>query len=321
MLKVDNKIKADIVIIGKNDELKLKRIYNEDYIKKLKKIFDEIIYIDSNSNDQSIQYMKDMGASCYIIRDENSHTASAARHVGAIVSKNIYIQYMDSDMEFENLTTFEKYLLLIKLELDGGKSFIGFIGKIKDIYPNNSIRIRSRKINPENVASSFGGALFVKRESLLAAGNWRPELIANEELDLHARFDLNKMKIYYCPSIIVNHYTWQVSRVSEVLHLYVPGKSNRYGSWGKLLKSQNNISTFLILCKKNFEIVLFLLTIIMMIFANYKLVVLIFLIYQYYLYKKRSLLYNLIVPGVLLSLAIGFFINNNKNNHVYYEEI
>ena len=87
-----------IVIIGKNEE----KILNKCFLSALK-ITDNIIYVDSDSTDASLEIAKKYSQIKKIsLKTENYfHTESLARSISAKEVKNKYIQFIDADMTID----------------------------------------------------------------------------------------------------------------------------------------------------------------------------------------------------------------------------
>lgn len=292
---------VSLVVIGKNSEDSLRRIYTQERISSFASTFCELIYVDSRSDDQSIAFMKSRGFETYIISEGSALSAACGRRCGTLVSKGDYVLYLDSDMELNGL----EYIfdLIDKAE---DSDFIGLVGKVIDNYPDGTCRERKRK--DDLVAVSFGGFVIINRNEVISAGNWNHNLIANEELDLHARFYRNKKKIMFSDKISVQHYTEVSSPVHEFLSVYIPIRPSRYGALGKVLRSQSDFLHCVSILSMQREILFLLLPILALISLDPLLVGLSLALYFYLVGKRRSYKYALIVPGLLLSAAYGYFL-------------
>jgi hypothetical protein len=74
---------------------------------------------------------------------------------------------------------------------------------------------------------------------VIEAGNWNPRVIANEELDLHARLRARGGHVLFEDAILVDHFT-QLQGVTDKLAMLVNWRGrggDRYGAPGMALRS------------------------------------------------------------------------------------
>ena len=309
------KIKISLVVIGQNDLSSLRKIYSEDYLREIGRHIGELIYVDSASSDGSKELMQKLGFSVFVISKAELCNASAGRHVGTSVARGEFVLFLDSDMKLENPGSFFASILRSIT-----KNFVGVVCTVKDIYPNSSERIRLRKAKPDGTASSFGGGVLLHRTSIISVGNWNFRLAANEELDLQVRIERSGGKILFLPQPTILHFTRQPSRLHELLNLYVPGRSVRYGSWGKLLAQQTDWQARATIINRNREAPFLVLTLVILsinVFAG----ALAFVIYQLDLLSRRSVAYNVVVPGIALSMIIGLLLPRNHVLDIEYDAL
>lgn len=314
-------MKVSLVIIGRNDEQVLRKIYSEAYVQVIKRNFNDVVYVDSASTDQSVGFMISCGFRCFAIKDISSCTAASGRNVGAKEATGDYVLFLDSDMKIESLDE-SMGLLFSKLQetLVGNYAIVGAVGQVKDIYPNGATRLRVRRCHDGEVAHSFGGAILIKRRCILDVGNWRPDLVANEELDLQIRLSKINKKILFFKEFKILHFTRKISKWDELMSLYIPGKSIRYGSWGRLLRAQDDRNSIYRIIQLNIEVILLPL-VILVLSLNVNLGIVAFLVYEMLLVRKKSILYNAVVPGVCISMIVGLFLRPVRSKDVEYEKI
>ena len=72
---------------------------------------------------------------------------------------------------------------------------------------------------------------------LLAAGNWNGDVVANEELELHARLRRAGHRVRYLPAFSVRHYTIVSSPLHELASAYFPIRPDRYGALGMAVRA------------------------------------------------------------------------------------
>ncbi len=306
-----------LVVIGKDDLNNLKRIYSETYLSHLKSIFNELIYVDSLSEDSSIDFMKLIGFKVFQLGKDSFKSASAGRWAGAQEAKSKYILFLDSDMELIGANS-----LMSEVDAIAEQGFSGLVGDVTDIYPSGKKRLRIRKKQKDNSAVSFGGFLLIDRELLILSGNWNPFVPANEELELHSRLNKYNIKIYKTNKVSVLHYTVASSALNELLSLYFPIRKSRYGAYGYALSSAYRKGSLYELFNLSPEPLYFtiasLFIIIFLALGNYENSLLILLIYILLVWMKRSIKYLIVPPGIVISMWYGIF--QYKEGDVNYEK-
>lgn len=216
MNKVNNK-DLSIVIIGHNEEKNIDRTINAINNLKLDGLLVEIIYIDSNSTDDSIYLLKQYnGINVYKIQ-ANRYTASLARFVGSNIAKGKYILFLDGDMEIEKDTDINFCINTLQNNND-----IGLIsGKLpefwyKDEKVINKIKDRYNVRHEIESLSDPGGYFIVSNKLLKDVGNFNIELSCNEEIDLFSR--IKKIK----PMLV------RSNKISCIHHFYMNDGSKNY---------------------------------------------------------------------------------------------
>lgn len=167
----------------------------------------EVIYVDSNSSDGSVQMVqKRFGGTVNIMGLTGAMNAGIARNVGASVAKGNVLFFIDGDMEIspdflrEVLDEHNGLLhplvtgqLPEKLYDAGGKP----IGDAPDRY-----RIRTRHFRPE-----LGGVFLIDRTLFRSSGGFASELRCNEDLDLGLRLARAGTLALAIPRPIATHHT------------------------------------------------------------------------------------------------------------------
>ena len=190
-----------VVVIGRNEGERLHACM-ESIHAALTILSHEIIYVDSRSTDGSVHIAKTHGARCFILSDEKT-TAGLGRFVGTKEAKGEYLLFLDGDMQLEKGFC-EKAMMAMSQ-----RGYDGCTGIRKDVYLKNG-EVASENANyfgcrAERIAPEFGGALFIKKESLEKAGGWAPDTIACEESELHARLKAHKLQIAELPVNMIVH--------------------------------------------------------------------------------------------------------------------
>lgn len=310
-------LNISLVVIGRNDENKLKSIYDRDrLIEEIKDNCFELIYVDSGSKDNSVSYMKSRGFKTYQIGRESYKCASAGRHIGTREASGDYILFLDSDMLINNISN-----LSCEINKARDENFVGVVGKVIDIYPTGTIRERIRK-SKNNIAPSFGGFIVLERKALIKCGNWNPGIPANEELELHTRISQHSGKILLSDRIYVDHFTCVANPIMELMSLYLPLRKGRYGAFGYVLRAVFNSGSFLELYKLTPEVFYFMMSAIAFVISialgQMALSVTLIILYVVLVIKRRSYKYLVVPPGIFLSMFYGLYKYNNIK--VGYEE-
>lgn len=308
---------VSLVVIGKNDEQKLKSIYNRNgLLEEIKKYCQELIYVDSGSEDNSVPYMQSRGFKSYKIGKESYKCASAGRYIGAKEAFGDYILFLDSDMLINKLSN-----LNCEIQKARERNFVGVVGQVIDIYPNGSRRERVRK-SKDNNAPSFGGFIILERKALLECGNWDPGIPANEELELHTRISKMSGKILLSNNIYVDHFTCVSNPVMELMSLYFPLRKGRYGAFGYVLRATFKSGSFYELYKLSPEVFYFMMSVVAFIFlitldqVSFSIIPII--LYFLLVINRRSYKYLVVPPGIFLSMFYGLY--KYYNVKVSYEE-
>jgi len=294
--------KISVVVIGRNDEEKLRSIYSTEYVRSLNKRVTELIYVDSDSSDQSRVLMESKGFRVYSLSGSGVLSPSAGRKIGTVHATGDYVLYLDSDMKIPEIGEFFDKLFC---KLAGLSYAIGIVGKVSDHYSDGRVRVRVRKSNKKGRAQSFGGFSVLYRKAVLDAGNWNAQLYSFEEQELYARLRMRKLFVEYDPTIDIQHLTYVESPLSELFSAYFPTRSRRYGGLGKALRAKGHLFSKIELILMNREVFISLAVVIFAVFSMYWLAVLILAVMEIDMLQRRSWKYNIVLPGVIIATVIG----------------
>lgn len=184
--------KVSFIIIGKNEAPNIEKCINS--IKRLNYNSYEIIYIDSNSTDNSEEILLNYSDVKYYKIISNRYTAALARSIGIDKSNGEYIFFLDGDMEVE--TDLDYCLNLLE------SNEVGIVsGELKDIWikDNKIINVINNTFNVTKELEELkspGGYFLTKKIDYLQSGGFKKELRCNEEVDLFSRYKKNNKKIY-----------------------------------------------------------------------------------------------------------------------------
>lgn len=207
-----------IIIIGKSSAKTLQSciVYLKTAIAKAEYIGEcEIIYVDSNSSDDSVAIAKANDIEVIEIV-EGFTTAALGRYLGKKYSIYENLLFIDSDMyldiEWFNASKvhYEKYGAIIGERYERLYKDDKVIKEIPNFYD----------IKKVEVAKNIGGFLIIKRE-IIKDINYTPIVKNEEEKDFYAKF-FDKYKIYKVPvmAYVHNNYNLTTSRGKEYISPY-----------------------------------------------------------------------------------------------------
>jgi glycosyltransferase involved in cell wall biosynthesis len=219
-----------IVIIGRNEAEHLNAL--GDSVAALKEFCDfpiESIYIDSASSDDSLAIAKSKFDRTELLIESQHLCASGGRFVGTCEAKYPWIFYIDGDMEI-----CPEFFPVIR---DLGKldsKYVGVIGfYIHRFYNGRSATQTFRHpVGSGQGAMHFGGAVVLRRDAVLQAGNWDPAVYGKEEIELYARLGNGKKVVHFVNTPMVNHYSEFYTRVELMKRLMYPSAGLGKVFWG-----------------------------------------------------------------------------------------
>jgi glycosyltransferase involved in cell wall biosynthesis len=230
-------LEISIVIIGRNSE----ELLRKNYLNREFHEFDfakEIIFVDSDSTDNTCNVVVELGWKLVQLSNIGRLSAAAGRYVGTKHAKGDYILFMDSDMilKFNDGLNIND---LIKIHFKDRVAGIG--GMTCDVFPNGKNNFRLKRTSDGDVSDTFGGFILLKKDILIEVGNWNPNVIANEENELYARFIKHNYKVVLSRKFYNLHYTYTTtSLLKQLINAYIPisTKGRRlYGAPGMGLRS------------------------------------------------------------------------------------
>lgn len=221
-----------LVIIGRNEAVNLRSLIGllAEYP------FDDIVYVDSDSEDESVPIARSAGWRVVSLKPNGVLSASAGRAIGTKICETDWIMYLDGDMRpnLDTLAHCKEYL-----QIYDGQCIAGITGDIMNVYSTHKRRILTQKSIHGSDAIWFGGAVILKRQLVLAAGNWNPNVYANEELDLYARLRKLNSRVLYIHEDLAYHHTNYVPLHKTALKLLdvFDCNNSRAGSLGLAVRS------------------------------------------------------------------------------------
>ena len=199
-----------IIIIGHNEGWRLTLCLKSILviINKFRNFDFEVIYVDSNSTDDSIERTKII-QNVKVFKLEDNMNAAIARNVGAKESKGSVLYFVDGDMElnpdFLSFALNEKGELLYDL----------LTGHLDDFFYNynhkfleNCPRTYTSEIPKEiQLLRTNGGIFIIKRDIWNLVLGMNNKFKINEDIDLSIRLSNKKIFTKRLPYLIAKHHT------------------------------------------------------------------------------------------------------------------
>ncbi|MBN1112680.1 MAG: glycosyltransferase family 2 protein [Bacteroidales bacterium] len=197
------------IVIGRNEERTLSKCFSS-----IIEIIDvnnysdaEIIYVDSNSNDNSINIASQFNISSYIIKGEIN--AAVARNVGAEKSIGNILIFIDGDMEI-----MPEFFPLI---IDDNKltypfvsgQFVNYCYSPVDSSFLYTQPYHSGFINGIKYENATGGLFAVDRKYWVQLGGMRDDFRRSQDLDFGLRMAKLGIPLLRHEAVMANHHTIQ----------------------------------------------------------------------------------------------------------------
>ncbi|PMO63056.1 hypothetical protein BCT04_16130 [Vibrio breoganii] len=222
------------VIIGLNEVENIGKCISsvKDSISRLELGFSEILYVDSQSSDSSIEVAIKNGIDkVYILEGDKS--ASAARKVGEINSTCDWILFLDADMTLD--VNFLRYVQTDILSCSKNNIPSGYIGKRAEYKVDDSgcVLVSDNFYSQEirTNLSHIGGALLINKKKLHEVGGFLPDQIMWEESELLARLNSNDYFVVGLPFSFISHYNKKHRSGIASISKYLKLKGTAYYYW------------------------------------------------------------------------------------------
>jgi glycosyltransferase involved in cell wall biosynthesis len=195
------------IIIGRNEGWKLEKCFESVFQNIIfNKINDyEVLYIDSNSNDNSIANAKSF-KEIKIYKLISGYNAAVARNLGAEKARGENLFFLDGDMEI-----IADFLPLIYNEREG--LLYNFVsGQFIDYnYDLNGNYINKKEYHRMNGKDQFevttGGLFCIKKDVWLSVGGMKTKYKRCQDLDFGLRLAKKGVKLLRKKEIMAKHHT------------------------------------------------------------------------------------------------------------------
>lgn len=186
--------RVGVVVIGRNEGERLVNCLNSLILQS-----NQIIYVDSNSTDQSVSMSQSKGVEVVMLDISKPFTAARARNEGfkrllELYPHVEYVQFVDGDCEVN-----PSWLASAVAFLDNNSQVASVCGRRRERYPNKSIYNKICDVEwdtPIGEAKACGGDALFRVTPLAVQNGYNPTLIAGEEPDLCVRLRAAGWKIW-----------------------------------------------------------------------------------------------------------------------------
>jgi glycosyltransferase involved in cell wall biosynthesis len=193
------------IVIGRNEERNIKRcidsIIKTILFNNLKSY--EIIYVDSNSNDESISIVKAFKIA-KIFSITGQYNAAIGRNIGARESQGNILFFIDADMEIN------KDFLKEVIDHNNELKYNIVTGQVIDVIPGIEEKPRytnKREFSEQGYRVRLGGIFLIRRNVWESVNGMRTKYNTGEEADLMYRLIKNKVTYIRKSETICWHYT------------------------------------------------------------------------------------------------------------------
>src|SRR5262245_32426939 len=178
-----------VVAIGRNEGERLRRCLTSLSGQGL-----TIVYVDSGSEDGSVELAQSMGADVVELDMSRPFTAARARNQGAERLREVdprarFVQFIDGDCELA-----EGWLEKARRALEEHPRVAVVCGRLRERDPEISVYNRLADLEwdtPIGEAKACGGIAMIRLDAFEEAGGFNPAVIAGEEPELCLRLRRN----------------------------------------------------------------------------------------------------------------------------------
>jgi len=173
----------------------------------------EIILVDNNSTDTSIEYVKNHYPSIIIIKLDKNYGFAEPNNIGAKNAKGDYLLFLNNDTLVDpnflselvkiakkdsSISIFQSLLLKPNGEVDSSGDFIDILGRAYSSKDNTN--------NVRKILSARGASMMIKKDAFWELGGFDKNYFASfEDVDLGWRAWICGHKVVLVPSSIVFH--------------------------------------------------------------------------------------------------------------------
>ena len=221
---------VSIVVIGRNEEKNLPRVLTSCLNLNYPREKLEIIYVDNDSTDRSMEVAKDYIPHIYSVSSDWP-TPGLARNKGLIEAKYEIIHFLDGDIEIDPDYLWQAVQIFEEKQCE---AVFGYLKeKNKGI---NRVLLSHWDDKEEGYVNTSGGGGTYKKAPLLQINGYDERIRKGQEIEMGERFLKNGYKIWFA-KIPMGIHDYNVKSVSSFFNIpFIMGKSVFYNS---LIKDNN----------------------------------------------------------------------------------
>lgn len=307
------------IIIGRNEGWKLpncvKSIINTCNFNKIDNY--EIIYVDSNSTDGSLEEMRAFD-SIQVFKLTGEINAAIARNIGASEAKGDIFFFIDGDMEINK----ESFNEIFDDDMNLKYEFIS--GDFENYYyHNNSKELISKEMYHKNnvLISDFitGGLFAINKSKWILVNGMRNTFRRSQDMDLGLRLSKKNIYLHRLPINLAKHHTESYSsrlwnQLKDDTHLYGRALLYRSNIW--------NLNSLRLMIKQDYSLIVLIITILLiLVFQNKDFILLYGLILIIRTLLKKKIKYFVYYVLRDLKVLLGFIFFHPKNRKISYVKI
>jgi len=203
------------IVIALNEEFAIQKCLESIY--RLDAQNSELICVDSNSEDNTMEMMKSYAAkipNTKIFKIEGDCNAAIARNIGIEHAKKDYIFFIDGDVEIS-----EEFIVNALKRIN---NYSAVCGSLEDVeYDTKYFNIIANRVRYqkkiEGINSHTGGVFLTKTAAISKVGRFDEKLIINEDIDFSLRLGTFE-PILYIPVSMGRHHTIPYANPKRLLH-------------------------------------------------------------------------------------------------------
>lgn len=194
--------RVSIVIIGRNEETSIGKCIDAALVAAEQIGGAEMIYVDSNSTDNTIAEVRERAVNVVMLDPNRRACPSAGRFAGSTTATGEYILFLDADT-----LIYTDFLRTAIDHFDADTTLGGVNGCIDDFTEAGEqvFEIDERSDDVMEVKWLRGPACFYRREALINAGSFNPNLAMEEEAELGLRLVAGGWKLNVIPQPMARH--------------------------------------------------------------------------------------------------------------------
>jgi GT2 family glycosyltransferase len=186
--------RVGFVVIGRNEGRRLVKA-----LESLGSCLSDVVYVDSNSSDGSLERARDMGSKVVALDMTKPFSAARARNAGfsALVTQDKlvdFVQFMDGDCELD-----ASWISTATSFLTENEKVAIVCGRRREKFPERSTYNRLCDLEwdtPVGQAQECGGDFLIRVSAFCAVSGFSEQMIAGEEPELCARLRAAGWKIW-----------------------------------------------------------------------------------------------------------------------------